>query len=102
MTAAKLLTKLKISGELREYLKESMKYIKKEKIECLDVNLQSGLYPYLADVFKYTETSIKTKFIKSLCEFNENNPDVIKEYFNVNCRITVKKLIILMSLELKK
>lgn len=101
MNITSLLNELKISGELKTYLKDTYKYLKTKKICYLDINLRSDIYPYLATKYGLTESTIKTKFIRLLKDYNEQNPYIIKDYFKISSKITVKKLLILLSSELK-
>lgn len=101
MTVNSLLNKLKIKGELRIYVKDSYDYIKKNKICYLDINLTKDIYPYLGEKYELSETSVKTRFIRMLQEFNQCEPNPIKEYFGVKSKITIKRLLTLISIELK-
>lgn len=101
MTITSLLNELKITGELKLYLKDSYQHIKKEKICYLDINLQSDIYPYLAYKHGFSTTTMKGKFIKALSDYNKENPNIIKDYFKVSSKITVRKLLILIASELK-
>lgn len=101
MTVKQVLRKLKISGDLKKYLVDSVEYCKKQKIDPLGVNLQSKVYPYLANKYEITEVAMKCRFIKALREFNKENADIIQNYFEVHHKITVKKLIILLLLNTK-
>lgn len=101
MTVKQVLRKLKISGDLKKYLVDSVEYCKKQKVDPLGVNLQSKVYPYLANKYDISEIAMKCRFIKALKEFNKENAAVIQDYFEVHHKITVKKLIILLLLNTK-
>lgn len=101
MTVKQVLKKLKITGDLKKYLVDSVEYCKKEKVDPLGVNLQSKIYPYLSNKYDITEIAIKCRFIKALKDFNKDNLKVIQDYFDVHHKITVKKLIILLLLNTK-
>lgn len=101
MSITQLLNELKFTGDLKLYLKDAYQHIKKEKICYLDINLQSDIYPYLAYKHGLSETTMKTKFIRLLHDYNEENQNIIKDYFKVSSKITVRKLLILILSELK-
>ena len=102
MTINTLLNKLGIQGELNTYIKDSYKFIKKNKICYLDINLKKDIYPYLAEKYELNDTTVKTKFIRMIKQFNEEDvDDRVKKYFKVKSKITIKRLLTLIALELK-
>lgn len=101
MTVKQLVKKLKIHGDLKTYIIDSIEFFKDNGIEPLTINLQKDLYPYLSGKYGTTENGVKSKFIRELKKFNEDNPLTIKSYFGVTHKITVKKLLILILMNIK-
>lgn len=101
MTIIGLLNSLKFTGELRKYLQDTLTYLIENEISFLEINLRKDIYPYLGSLYGLSDLTVKTKMIKMLNKYNEDNKKVFKRYFETDCKITVKKLLTLMLIELK-
>lgn len=100
MTVIELLNALKITGELRKYFQDALNYVIEEEQNFLDINLAKDIYPHLAEIYELSPLTVKTKFIRMVCEFNKEHPKIFKRYFSVNTKMTVKKVLTLMLVKL--
>lgn len=101
MTIMGLLNNLKFTGELRKYLEDTLNYLVENEISFLEINLRKDIYPYLGSLYDLSDLTVKTKMIRMLNKYNEDNKKAIKRYFKTDSKITVKKLLTLMLIELK-
>lgn len=99
LTVAKLLTKLGIYGELREIFKIAFKGIQKKNISMLEVNIQRDIYRYVGSREDKTEEAMKAEVFRLWKEYDKN---IAKKYFDVKCKMTIKRLVMLMINELDK
>lgn len=88
---------LNLDQVISNYFLTILNYIRKNKINKLDINLTSDIFPMLSEEFGIKPTTIETKLVKALRHsFDSVGSKVYFDVIKYEKRISIRKLIVIL------
>ena len=99
----KILREINLDNKATEYFAEMVDHCIKKNISTVDINVAGELFPIISKKYDTTPCAVKSSLIRALKNSHkETDPITYHNTLNYSKRISIKKLIIILTLKLRK